>query len=83
MPSPTKDDVLQGGQTKEDSKQNEVFWNITLAPDQIDRLLDAKALTHFRKLNAVPIYAPKENTLIEAPPKVIGYQCTEEKGSLN
>ncbi len=46
---PYKDCVLEGGQTKEDSKRNEIFWNETLAPDQIDRLLDPKAMTTFKK----------------------------------
>ena len=44
---PYKDCVLEGGQTKEDAKRDEVFWNETLAPDQIDRLLEPKALTDF------------------------------------
>ena len=46
---PYKDCVLEGGQTKENSKRNEVFWNETLAPEQIDRLLDPKALTGLKK----------------------------------
>lgn len=46
---PHKDCVLEGGQTKEDQKRNEIFWNETLAPDNIDRLLSPKALTNFRK----------------------------------
>lgn len=46
---PYKDCVLEGGQEKEDAKRNEVFWNETLAPDQIDRLLSPKVLTNFRK----------------------------------
>jgi adenine-specific DNA-methyltransferase len=46
---PHKDCVLQGGQTKEDQKRNEIFWNETLAPDNVDRLLDAKAFTNFKK----------------------------------
>lgn len=49
---PYKDCVLEGGQTKEDSKRNEVFWNETLAPDEIDRLLDPKALTNFKKFDS-------------------------------
>jgi adenine-specific DNA-methyltransferase len=48
---PHKDCVLEGGQTKEDQKRNEIFWNETLAPDSVDRLLDAKALTNFRKFD--------------------------------
>ncbi|MEO9003723.1 MAG: site-specific DNA-methyltransferase [Ginsengibacter sp.] len=46
---PYKDCVLEGGQQKEDSKRNETFWNETLAPDQIDRLLQPKAFTNFLK----------------------------------
>jgi adenine-specific DNA-methyltransferase len=46
---PYKDCVLEGGQTTEDAKRNEVFWNETLAPDQIDRLLASKVLTNFKK----------------------------------
>lgn len=45
---PYKDCVLEGGQNKEEAKRNEVFWNETLAPDQIDRLLSPKALSNFR-----------------------------------
>ena len=46
---PYKDCVLEGGQMKEDAKRNEIFWNETLAPDQIDRLLAPKVLTNFKK----------------------------------
>lgn len=46
---PHKDCVLEGGQTREDQKRNEIFWNETLAPDNVDRLLDAKAFTNFIK----------------------------------
>lgn len=46
---PYKDCVLEGGQEKEDAKRNEVFWNETLAPDQIDRLLSPKVLTSFKR----------------------------------
>ena len=46
---PHKDCILEGGQTKEDQKRDEVFWNETLAPDNIDRLLDAKVFTNFKK----------------------------------
>lgn len=31
---PYKDCVLEGGQTKEDQRQNEIFYNETLAPDE-------------------------------------------------
>lgn len=46
---PYKDCVLEGGQTKDDAKRNEVFWNETLAPDEIDKLLEPKVFTHFQK----------------------------------
>lgn len=46
---PYKDCVLEGGQTKEDQKRRETFWNETLAPDEIDRLLDPKHLTNWKK----------------------------------
>lgn len=46
---PYKDCMLEGGQDKEDAKRNEVFWNETLAPDQIDRLLSPKVLTGFKR----------------------------------
>lgn len=43
---PYKDCVLEGGQTKEDQKRSEVFYNETLAPDEVDRLLYPKVLTN-------------------------------------
>lgn len=46
---PYKDCVLEGGQTKEDQKRKEIFWNATLAPDEIDRLLDPKVLTNIKR----------------------------------
>ena len=46
---PYKDCVLEGGQTKEDQKRKEIFWNETLAPDEIDRLLEPKTLTNWKK----------------------------------
>lgn len=41
---PYKDCVLEGGQTKEDMVRDEVFYNVSLAPDEIDRLLFPKVL---------------------------------------
>ncbi len=46
---PYKDCILEGGQIKEDQKRKEIFWNETLAPDEIDRLLAPKVLTNFKK----------------------------------
>ena len=44
-----KDCYLEGGQDKEDMKKDEIFYNEILAPDEIDRLLEPKVLTNFRK----------------------------------
>lgn len=46
---PYKDCMLEGGQTKEDAKRNEVFWNEILAPDEINRLTEPKVLTNFSR----------------------------------
>lgn len=46
---PYKDCVLEGGQTKEDQKRSEIFYNETLAPDEVDRLLDPKVLTNAKR----------------------------------
>ena len=43
---PYKDCVLEGGQTMEDQKRQEVFYNQLLAPDDIDRLLFPKVLSN-------------------------------------
>ncbi|HFI0921948.1 TPA: DNA methyltransferase [Streptococcus suis] len=46
---PYKDCVLEGGQTKDDAKRQEIFFNETLAPTEINRLLDDKVLTNFKR----------------------------------
>lgn len=46
---PYKDCILEGGQTKEDAKRDEVFFNETLAPTEITRLLDEKVFTNFKR----------------------------------
>jgi len=46
---PYKDCVLEGGQTKEEQKKDEIFYNATLAPDEIDRLLAPKVFTNATK----------------------------------
>ena len=48
---PYKNCVLEGGMTKEDQKRDEIFYNETLAPDDINRLLDAKVFTNFKRIN--------------------------------
>lgn len=49
---PYKDCVLEGGQTKDDQKRDEVFYNATLAPDEVDRLLYPKVLVGARRYTA-------------------------------
>ena len=46
---PYKDCILEGGQTKEDQKRGEIFYNETLAPDDVDRLLAPKVFTNAKK----------------------------------
>lgn len=46
---PYKDCVLEGGQTKEEAKRNEIFWNETLAPDEVNRLAEPKVFSHFKR----------------------------------
>ncbi|HFI0330691.1 TPA: DNA methyltransferase [Streptococcus suis] len=48
---PYKDCVLEGGQTKDDAKRQEIFFNETLAPTEINRLLDDKVLTNFKRFD--------------------------------
>lgn len=43
---PYKDCILEGGQTKDEQKRSEIFYNETLAPDEIDRLLYPKVFTN-------------------------------------
>lgn len=49
---PFKDCVLAGGQDKEDVKRDEMFYHEVLHRAEIDRLLDQKMFTGFKKLNA-------------------------------
>jgi adenine-specific DNA-methyltransferase len=67
---PYKDCVLQGGQDKEDTKRDEVFFNETLVPDDIDMLLEPKVLKNFKKFNAtgehkVTNLTPQDNLIIK------------------
>ncbi|MCC2233129.1 DNA methyltransferase [Bacteroides hominis] len=67
---PYKDCVLEGGQTKEDAKRNEVFWNEILAPDEINRLIEPKVLTNFAKYDIdgkheVSEVSEKDNLIIQ------------------
>ena len=49
---PYKDCVLEGGQTKEEEKRKEIFFNEILAQDEINRMFDPKVLTHWKRHTA-------------------------------
>jgi len=58
-----KDCILEGGQSKDDTKRDEIFWNEALAPNEIDRLFSAKVLTNWKVFNSKgeqPIDNPSE-----------------------
>ncbi|CAC9444949.1 Type III restriction-modification system methylation subunit (EC 2.1.1.72) [uncultured Gammaproteobacteria bacterium] len=46
---PFKDCVLEGGQSKDDEKRKEIFFNEVLAKDEINRLLNKKVITSAKK----------------------------------
>ncbi|MGN0169748.1 MAG: DNA methyltransferase [Lachnospiraceae bacterium] len=48
---PYKDCILEGGQTKDEQKRSEIFYNETLAPDEIDRLLYPKVFTNIKRFS--------------------------------
>lgn len=49
---PYKDCILEGGQTKDDQKRSEIFYNETLAPDEVDRLVYPKVFTGAKRYTA-------------------------------
>lgn len=57
---PYKDCVLEGGQSQEDQKRQEIFYNETLAPDELDRLLYPKVLSNIALYNAEGKHSVKE-----------------------
>ncbi len=46
---PYKDCILEGGQSKDDVKRREIFFNQTLAQDEISQLFDPKVLTNYKR----------------------------------
>jgi adenine-specific DNA-methyltransferase len=48
--------MLEGGQTKEEQKRTEVFWNETLAPDDIDRLKEPKAFSNIKRYDTEGVH---------------------------
>lgn len=59
---PYKDCVLAGWQDKEDTKRDEIFYNEILWSDEIDRLLDPKVFTNFKKYDKDWEHELKERT---------------------
>ena len=57
---PYKDCILEGGQTKEDQKNNEIFYNETLAPDQVSNLLAPKAFCNAKKYDKEGVHEVTE-----------------------
>jgi len=67
---PYKDCILEGGQEKTDEKRKEIFYNEILAPDEIDRLLEPKVFTNFKRIDAdgeheVKEIKPTDNLIIK------------------
>ena len=46
---PYKDCILEGGQTRDEDKRDEIFFNELIAPDEINRMLDPKVLTNWKR----------------------------------
>ena len=49
---PYKDCVLEGGQTHEEEKRKEIFFNEIIAQGEINRMLDPKVLTNWKHCTA-------------------------------
>lgn len=67
---PYKDCILEGGQTKEDQKREEIYYNELLAHDDIDRLLAPKVFTNAKRYTKdgqqnVTTFDDEENLLIK------------------
>ena len=67
---PYKDCVLEGGQTREDQKRQEIFYNATLAPDEVDRLLYPKVFSSAKRYakdgtEDIVQFSEKDNLIIK------------------
>ena len=49
---PYKDCILEGGQSREEDKREEIFFNEVLAQDEINQLLDPKVFTNAKTFTA-------------------------------
>lgn len=68
---PYKDTILEGGQTKNEEKRNEIFFNEVLAQDEINRLLDPKVLTGFIRYTAEPVNVRDANQYQNVTPQPV------------
>ena len=78
-----KDCVLEGGQDKEDQKRNEIFYNETLSPDEIDRLFEPKVLTNFTQYDSkgehkVTEFKAEDNLIIKGN-NLLALHCLKQK----
>lgn len=67
---PYKDCVLEGGQTKEEQDRDEIFYNETLAPDEVDCLLAPKVFTNAKRytkegVSSITEFNDDDNLLIK------------------
>src|SRR5665213_526208 len=80
---PYKDCVLEGGQTKEDARRDEVFYNTTLAPDEIDVLTAPKALANWKRYDkdgeTQPTAITKNDNLIIKGNNLLALHTLKEK----
>jgi adenine-specific DNA-methyltransferase len=74
---PYKDCILEGGQSKDDQKRQEIFFNEILAPEQINRLLDEKVFVNFKKYQGI-----KKNQKIDGGLTIEKFKCEVSAGSL-
>lgn len=78
---PFKDCVLEGGASKDSDKKKEIFFNQTLASDEIDRLFSPKVLDNFsyiteekgslcvqNDVSKIPALAQDNDSSIAPPP---------------
>lgn len=78
---PFKDCVLEGGSSKDSDKKKEIFFNQTLASDEIDRLFSPKVLDNFsyitqengslcvqNDVSKIPAFIQNSDSSIAPPP---------------
>lgn len=79
---PYKDCILEGGQNKEEVKREEIFFNETLAPSEINRLLDYKVFENFVRYSSegefkVDALSLNENLIIKGNNLVVLHSLKE------